>query len=328
MRKRWIVGILIGLALGGCSRLPAAKNKQGALQVTSNGAFGVYLDETFLGQTPFFDEKIAAGEYTLRLVPSSEETEGIWQVQTRIAPRALTVVHYEWGGDRESSTSDVLELEPLGNKEAVELSLSTLPDNVVVKLDGELQGFSPVAFDDISAGDHVLALEAPGYKSKTINLKTNAGYRLRVTANLARDPRLTLEEPTPGGVATQSGQTSQSEGQKEEAEVTPSPTPGASPTPTPEPASGFGGVSSGIISGEVSLSQVEPPYVKVLDTGLGWLRVRSEPSGFADNEVAKIKVGTYFPFVEYSGNDEWVKLEYQTGKEGWASGKYVQVVEE
>lgn len=334
MVKRWLLLVLTGLVLSGCSLLPSKGNKQGALQVTSNGAFSVYLDETFLGQTPFFDEKIGAGEYVLRLVPSSDSSEGIWQNQVRIAERALTVVHYEWGGNAEISSSEVLELEPLANAQVVELSLTSLPDNVVVKLDGELKGFSPIVFDEVSAGDHVLHLEAPGYKPKTINLKTNSGYRLRVTAQLARDPKLMLEsseETSPQATSSAAQQPEAvEEGEKSvEVQATPkaSPTPTAKPSPTPATQTGFGSVIGGITSGETSSSKLKKPYIQVLETGTGWLRVRSEPSGLSSNEVAKIKVGTYFPFVDRSENEEWVEIEYQSGKKGWVSSQYVKVVE-
>lgn len=83
----------------------------------------------------------------------------------------------------------------------------------------------------------------------------------------------------------------------------------------------------GITSGENKPADLKKPYVEILETGTGWLRVREEPSGFEDNEVAKVNVGDFFAMTDRSKNNQWVKIVYQTGKEGWVSARYVRVVE-
>ncbi len=319
MLKKLVLIGLVSIMLSGCSLLPGGRKKQGALQVTSNSAFSLYLDDNFLGQVPFFDERIAVGEYTLRLVPSGgDETEGIWQTKIRIGERSLSVVHYESAEDPAYATSEVLELEPLSNKEAIELTISSLPDNVVVKLDGELKGFSPIVFDAVSVGDHVVSLEAPGYKPKTINVKTNAGHRLRVSASLARDPELELAPPPiendPN--SSESGGLSLEDNGAVESEV-------SSENEGPK----AGDVVDGVTLGSSSAGGVEKPYVQILETGVGWLRVRSEPAGLGQNEVAKVQVGNFYGYVSTSDNEEWTEIEYLAGKTGWVSAQYVSVVE-
>lgn len=321
---RVFLGLVMGsLILSGCSKLPFGGAAQGALQVTSNAAFNIYLNENFIGQAPFFDERIKTGEYTLRLTSSAENgDEAVWQTKLKIGKRTLTVVHYESSGNPDESTSEVLELEKLPNKDAAELALTTVPDNVVVKLDGELKGFSPIVLGDAGAGDHVLTLDAPGYKTKTINLKINAGHRLRVEAELARDPKLKLTNKEPDDEATASGEVTDSDtsgdaGEDSATKATPSPTPKALVE------------ENGVIVGVKVEKDMNKPYVQILEAsaGIDWLRVREEPSGFVDNEVAKVRVGTFFSFVERSDNNQWVKIEYQKGKEGWVSGAYVRVVD-
>jgi len=66
------------------------------------------------------------------------------------------------------------------------------------------------------------------------------------------------------------------------------------------------------------------PYVKILDTPTGWLRVREEPSTAA-TEAAKVNPGETYPLLEEK--EGWFKIEYETGKEGWISGKYAEKVE-
>lgn len=328
MGKKIRLLMLGALLLSGCT-LPSWKKDQGALQVTSNLGAEVYLDDNHVGQTPYFNDKLKTGEYTLKLTPGGGE-DSSWQSKVTVGKSVLTVVSYEFGSEPDQSSYQILQLETLGDKNASELVISTLPDNVVVKLDGELKGFSPVSFTTISAGDHTIGLEAPGYQTKTINAKVNQGHRLNVMAQLAKDV-LT------GNQASDSGEMTTPTANENETVPTPSPTanakasptptpkvtptPKASPTPTPSPST-----TPGVINGASDASSLTPPYVKILETGTGWLRVRSEPNANGDNEVAKVKVGTYFKFVE-KDDAGWTKLEYQTGEEGFVASKYTQLTE-
>lgn len=64
--------------------------------------------------------------------------------------------------------------------------------------------------------------------------------------------------------------------------------------------------------------------VEILPTGLGWLRVRSEP-GLSGEEVARVDVGnTYTLIDEESG---WYQIELEDGETGWVSGQYAEKVE-
>ncbi len=317
--RRWVTGGLI-LVLAACGRLGMAGGDQGALQVTSNAAFGVYLNDNYVGQTPFYDEKIGVGEYVLKLVPNGAEGSGVWQTPVMVDNRALSVVHYEHGRRSELSTSEVMELEKLPNEEGVELSLTSIPDNVVVRLDEQAVGFSPVLLDDLTEGDHVLAMEAVGYKTKTINLKLNRGYRLNVAVQLARDEETMIEKVEPVTEATGSGELLEVDEL-----LSPSPSPSPSIQPETSPSSGFGQVIGGVITGAGN-NELTKPYVEIRETGTGWLRVRSQ-AVVADNEVAKVKTGTFFPLAVVSNNQEWVKIEYQKDKEGWVSKSFVRIVE-
>lgn len=326
--KSLVLGVLMVAGLAGCGRLPGGV-EQGALQVTSNGAFNIYLNETFLGQTPYFDEKIQAGEYDLRLTPGGDEAASGWQKKIAIGNRMLTVVHYEAGPTPETSSNQVLSLEKLGGKDEVELSLTTVPNSVVVEVDGEVEGLSPLVLNNVSAGDHVLKLEAPGYVSKTLNIKVNPGHRLRVQVQLAIDPKQQLgnqvvEEEPEATRAAEPEREQEPEDDRPEPTAEPTATPKASPPPTP----GFGVEQNGVVQG-AARGELEKPYVEILPAseGVDWLRVRSEPAGFVDNEVAKVQVGTWFPYLGRSDNQQWVEIEYTPQKTGFVSGAYVRVVE-
>lgn len=60
----------------------------------------------------------------------------------------------------------------------------------------------------------------------------------------------------------------------------------------------------------------------VLETGVGWLRVRDEP-GLDGQELTKVNVGESYEVLEESSG--WVKIKISDGVEGWVSDTYVSI---
>lgn len=63
--------------------------------------------------------------------------------------------------------------------------------------------------------------------------------------------------------------------------------------------------------------------VLIKDTPTGFLRVRNEASTSAE-EVGRVTPGEKYALVEEK--TDWLKIEYETGKDGWVSGKYAEKV--
>ncbi len=71
-----------------------------------------------------------------------------------------------------------------------------------------------------------------------------------------------------------------------------------------------------------SVNVVAGKKATVLETGLGWLNVRSEPS--LDGEVlVQVNVGESFTVLEESTG--WVKIRVDVDTEGWVSSTYVEI---
>ncbi len=64
--------------------------------------------------------------------------------------------------------------------------------------------------------------------------------------------------------------------------------------------------------------------VEILPTGLGWLRVRSEPNS-SSAEVSKVDVGLKFAVLEEQPG--WVKIQVSETLEGWVSSTYTKKIE-
>ena len=301
--------LLITVILTGCTLPFLGKKQKAALQVTAEPKATVFLNEEHLGQTPFFDENLTPGEYKLKIVPESNEAEFLdWQGVVKLSPGILTVVSRSLGKTEEESSGYVLSLEPIAEKNEAKISIISTPDSVVVALDGEPKGFTPLSLDNLEEGEHVLTISSPGWEEKIIKAKTVKGHKLSVNVQLAEE----IEETLP------KVEEKQEEEDKEETK-----TAKASPKPSPSPQLEEDEESSPTAEEE----DMELPYVKIKDNPWGYLNVRSEASTKAGTAtvVAKVAPGEVYKFIE--SEDGWNKIEYEKDEQGWVSGKYTTVYE-
>ncbi len=278
--------VLLGLGIFAGLRLLSNRNQGPAnLKITSNPATTVFLDTQHLGKTPYEGE-VKAGEYTLKLIPEGPAAPS-WQTKINLAPGVLTFVNHDFGDQELTSAGEILTLEKISGKNAEVAVLST-PDGAQVTLDGTLRGATPLVLPNIEAGDHEVSVAAPGFLTRGVKVKATPGFKLVASFQLALS---TTASPS--------------------ATPSPSGSPTASPKTSPKP-SGTPGTA------------LPKPYVKILDTPTGFLRVRMEPSTSA-TEAAKVNPGETFPLVdEQSG---WYKIKYSGANTGWIAGQYAEKFE-
>lgn len=300
MRKKWLIvaAAVLVLALVGL----VVKNKfldrqaPAALQIATIPPSVIFIDGVQVGTTGemgYIDDKIEPGEHTIRLVPETDDENLIsWEGKVNLTSGVMVVINQVLADSQTNSSGEILTLEKIGSRDKSSLSVISVPDNMVIKIDGEPEGFTPKTFDDWQPGSYqvMVGSAGSGYQGKTISAKTIAGYRLIVNVQLAKEIE-GIEEATASA-------------EEKELEQETTPMPEAEGTPTPE---------------------LERPYVKIKDTPTGWLRVR-EGSSTGDSELAKVEPGETYPYLEEEENG-WYKIEYEEGKEGWISSTYAELVE-
>ncbi|MBI4035065.1 MAG: PEGA domain-containing protein [Candidatus Chisholmbacteria bacterium] len=302
----------LSLVLTGCQlRLPFISSIA-ALEIRTTPPATVFINGKHVGQTPYTDNNLKAGEMTIKLVPEGN-TSTSWETKVTLVPKIITVVAREFGPTEDQSAGHILAMEPLTKKDATALAIVSTPDSVIVQLDGQPQGFTPLSLDNLSAGEHTLVLTAPGYQDRTIKAKLASGHKLTVTAQLARVPLETTldsdQEATPS--------------------ATPQPSPKPKPSLSPSPKASPPSSPSASLIASASASAKTPPYVEILDNPLGFLRVREQPST-GGTELARAYPGQKLPYQNEEQNG-WYKIEYASGKTGWvsrgASGEYAKLVQ-
>jgi hypothetical protein len=69
---------------------------------------------------------------------------------------------------------------------------------------------------------------------------------------------------------------------------------------------------------------IPEPMVIILDTEVGFLRVRQTPSAVG-TEIGQVKPGEKYKFLSKDDTNEWEQIELGDGKVGWVLGSYVKM---
>lgn len=157
--------------------------KPGALQVSSLPAAKVYLTDRQIGSTPFMDDKITPGEYTLKIVPEGNLKEKTWQGKIKITSETMTAITVQFLENGQTE-AEILSLEPI-EEDKPQLLIMTTPDEAKINLNGENKGNTPLIIKDLTKGDINIVASKTGYNSKTVSAKTENKYRLSVTLELS-----------------------------------------------------------------------------------------------------------------------------------------------
>ena len=300
-----LILLVFSLVLAGCTIPFIGKQKKAALQITSNPKTTVFLDDERLGSTPFFNDKIKAAEYKIRLVPENDAGDLSWEGRVKLVGGVLTVISRDLGNGEETSSGYVLSLEPRTDKSKTSAAVITKPDGAVVSVDGEPKGFAPLSIEDLDEGEHNLVISSPGFVEKSIKAKLIKGYKLIASVQLARmteeeDEDEEDEEATESAKKDKDDEDEEKDVEDEEDEDI------ASAEPTPR---------------KTDIDQDEP-YIVIESAEIGWVRVREKPSTSSE-EITKVNDGEEFRYLDTQSG--WYQIEYEDGESGWISGKYAEL---
>ena len=278
--------------LAGCSLNPFAK--KAGIQVTSHPDSNILIDGEQVGRSPFYTDNKKAGTYTVQV--TSVDSGQTWEGKVNLLSGTLTTVHREFGDTADKSHSYTLSFEKLGNNKSSAVSIVSLPANATISIDGKPQGFTPLSLD-IESGPHVFTFTAPGFQDKIVNASVQPGYRLVLNFTMAALDITPTPTPT---VATSSATI-----------ISPTATPTTASIPT-------------LPKQSTSSANLAKPYVEILSTPTGWLKVR-EAASTGSVELAKVNPGDKYPFKE-SETVGWYQIEYTTGEWGFVSATYAKLV--
>ncbi len=310
--KRLLIPAIAALILSGCT-IPFLSQKNSGLKVTSSPESTVILDGQQLGTTPLEKDRLAPGKHRLVLSPTSGAAS--WETEVTLNEKLQTVVDRRFGASDSESEDFVLSLEKTPSSQS-QLSIVTIPDRAIIRLNGQPKGFSPVTTAVTPAGTYEVTVSSAGYQEKKIPVLILDNHRLLITVQLARAPL--LPSPTP--------------------EASPSATPDSllptSLTPTPPKSLTTFTPTSSTKPKTTPTPSVAPtrPYVEILKTGTtttkdapkpDWLRVRKDANQSSE-VLTYVYAGETYKFLD-STDAGWYQIQLPDTKTGWISGQYAKL---
>jgi len=273
------VTLVATFGLTGCIR----KTQPGALKISSTPNTTVYVDGQEVGtaspNSNYSNEKLEAGEVTIKLA-SDDPTLQPWEGLVDINPGVVTVVNRVLATNATQAAGEQLTMTAT-NQSAASMAVASSPDGAMVKLDGEPKGPTPLETNQISEGDHIVEISAPGYNARTISVNAINGYKVMIDAQLAKQEVEMIIEDTEASDSADLKDTDTTD-----------------TTQTDKDTSDKSGT---------------PGTVTVQDTPTGWLRVRAEATVNSE-EVTKVNPGEEYKLLDEQNG--WYQIQLKDDKDG------------
>lgn len=270
----------------------ASSKPNAGLRVETKPEALVFVNGTQVGKTPFSHE-YPPGEVNLKVVPISLNQQlSVYQTKIKLTDKVFTVVRREFSSNDADTVGETITLQHQpGN---ASLSVVSTPDVSSVTLDGQYVGPTSLYLPTIFPGDHLIVVSAPGFSPHTLTAQAVLGYKLTISVKLAGQ----AVNPPPIQIPL----LSEASG----------------------PAVPLASTFSGTLNPTLLPETLTKPYVKILSTPTGFLRVRSGPGKNFD-EISHLNPGDTFPFI--SSQNSWyeIRLSKPASSSGWISSDYAQL---
>lgn len=175
-----VIGLVVFIFTGGLNEKKAAISLDAYPQAT------VYINGQEAGTTPYENDAISAGEAEIKLVPQQGEISTAWERKIFLNPGTHTFINWEFNSSPELSGGRIIYLEKTGSKDKAGLSVVCKPDDCSVSVDGQMRGFTPLNFEDISEGEHRISISAPQYQEVEVMARALNNYKLSIVVDLIK----------------------------------------------------------------------------------------------------------------------------------------------
>jgi hypothetical protein len=137
------------------------------------------LDGEEVGRTPFTATDVGEGSHTIRLL-----RDGYAPVERRVtvtAKRPSPSVSVQLTRASQPAPSEALTTAA---PTTGALMIESRPRGATVYIDGRLSGTTPMLMEGLDAGDHMVSIEAEGYRPWTSSVRIGSGERSRIAVSL------------------------------------------------------------------------------------------------------------------------------------------------
>src|SRR3989344_6205974 len=138
---------------------------------------GVFIEDKYLGPTPYFSDSLTPGDVSLRV--------GDYVGKVTLIPGALTVVNQDLGPAGFTGGEVIWLTESQGEKS---LAMISSIEGATVMVDGGKVGETPLRLSDLAEGEHTLLVSKEDYLQREVKVTLQPDYKLNVSIELMRNP--------------------------------------------------------------------------------------------------------------------------------------------
>jgi hypothetical protein len=312
-----VVILTSGFLFSGCNPLER-KNKAGLQVITNDVVVSIFIDDQFLGKTPFLTKDLKPGEYSIKLEP--ENTKLIpYETTLNLRKGMLSVVTWKPGRTLTESGGVIYELEKLADKNKNEVSVLSIPDGAIISIDGQGKQFAPYIEENLEEGNHDFEISLPSYETQNHTINIVKGHRLNILVKLAKDNVLHLDEPevSPTPEASNSGIMRKTTLEATQAGAVQGatialPSPQATSQPLRQQANNTSTTGDKVLIKKTNYFENNKEVLKVRDA-----------STSAGKVIGFVESGKEYPYLAQQ-TQNWIKLSLGS-KEGWVSSLYAEI---
>lgn len=148
----------------------------------------VFINNEEVGKTPYENEQLSAGEYTLKL----QNNDFLWEGRVKLNAGTLSIINRDLAKDPASSAGETLTLE-----KGKGVTIVSTPVGAEIEIDGKYYGKTPVSLD-LQSAEHTININQANYLKRSIRAYVPNNYKLVINVDLSiSEADLTAINTTP-----------------------------------------------------------------------------------------------------------------------------------
>lgn len=153
------------------------------LRVEANKSAAVSINDKQVGEAPYQDEDLTAGEYLISIKSPGEgsgSAELSWQGYVKLNAGTLSVINRDLSAKKSDQSGEVITLE-----RGKGVTVVSTPPQAEVIIDGESKGITPLTVSDLGPGEHQFIISKDNFLKRSIRATLLDGFNLVLTVDLA-----------------------------------------------------------------------------------------------------------------------------------------------
>lgn len=243
------------------------------------------IDGVEVGRTPY-EGNYQPKEINIKLIPDFETSMLPYETKLDLISGVKTVISHTFAQTKDLSATEIVSFEKGSGRETGIVVISD-PLDVDLFINDTKIGTTPHK-SNLSPGEYLITLTKKGYSSRTILVRVVEGYKLTVWVKLP----ITLDKNEEISVT-------RNEIDKDDKNQ----------------------INTSLLSNQ---RESKNQYVVILETGIGFLRVREKPSILSE-EIGRVIPKREYELIEVDERTGWYKIKFENGLEGYISNKFARL---